>query len=99
MIMNPDAEVFAEVMTVICCSIAALTLITMIGRMLWKMGSRMSATPVRSAIASPDVQRLELAIDAIAVEVERISEGQRFTVALLSDALPRAHESQSLTAE
>ena len=38
---------------------------------------------------SPDVtarlERMEQAIDAIAVEVERISEGQRFTTKLLSD--------------
>lgn len=37
------------------------------------------------------LERMELAIDSIAVEVERISEGQRFTTKLLSDrqqALP-----------
>jgi len=31
------------------------------------------------------LQRMEQAIDAIAVEVERISEGQRFTTKLLSE--------------
>ena len=31
------------------------------------------------------LERMELAIDSIAVEVERISEGQRFTTKLLSD--------------
>ena len=39
--------------------------------------------------ASPEViqrlERMEQAIDAIAVEVERISEGQRFTTKLLSE--------------
>ena len=37
------------------------------------------------------LERMELAIDSIAVEVERISEGQRFTTKLLSErqqALP-----------
>ena len=37
------------------------------------------------------LERMEQAIDSIAVEVERISEGQRFTTKLLSDrqqALP-----------
>ena len=38
---------------------------------------------------SPDVsarlERMEQAIDAIAVEVERIAEGQRFTTKLLTD--------------
>ncbi|HUF31319.1 MAG TPA: hypothetical protein VMM77_11775, partial [Gemmatimonadaceae bacterium] len=32
------------------------------------------------------LERMEQAIDAIAVEVERISEGQRFATKLLSDA-------------
>ena len=31
------------------------------------------------------LERMETAIDSIAVEVERISEGQRFTTKLLSD--------------
>ena len=42
-----------------------------------------------SASIPPDVaarlERMEQAIDTIAVEVERISEGQRFTTRLLSD--------------
>jgi hypothetical protein len=35
-------------------------------------------------------ERIEQAIDAIAVEVERISEGQRFTTKLLTDRPERA---------
>ena len=31
------------------------------------------------------LERMEMAIDSIAVEVERISEGQRFTTKLLSE--------------
>jgi hypothetical protein len=42
----------------------------------------------------PDVsarlERMEQAIDSIAVEIERISEGQRFTTKLLSDRAPSA---------
>jgi hypothetical protein len=42
-----------------------------------------------SPTASPEItarlERMEQAIDSIAVEVERISEGQRFTTRLLSD--------------
>ncbi len=33
-------------------------------------------------------QRLETAVDAIAIEVERISEAQRFMIGLLGDSLP-----------
>jgi hypothetical protein len=34
------------------------------------------------------MQRLETAVDTIAIEVERISEAQRFMVGLLSESLP-----------
>lgn len=46
----------------------------------------------RGGISTPQIQqmddrlsRIEQAIDAMAVEVERISEGQRFTTKLLSE--------------
>jgi hypothetical protein len=42
-------------------------------------GSRMSSD------AEARIERIEHAVDAIAVEVERISEGQRFTTRLLND--------------
>ena len=49
---------------------------------------RVESSSVQRALP-PDVtarlERMEQAIDAIAVEVERISEGQRFTTKLLSD--------------
>ena len=36
------------------------------------------------------LERMENAIDAIAVEIERISEGQRFTTKLLSERVDKA---------
>ena len=43
---------------------------------------------------NPDVEhrleRIELAVDAIAVEVERMAESQRFTTRLLSERLPQS---------
>jgi hypothetical protein len=51
---------------------------------------RMDSRPAEST--SPDVaarlERMEQAIDSIAVEVERISEGQRFTTRLLAERIP-----------
>lgn len=48
----------------------------------WELKARIPSVP-------PDVSdrlsRMEQALDAIAVEVERISEGQRFTTKLLSE--------------
>jgi hypothetical protein len=57
---------------------------------------------VQQAEAAPSVTearlaRIEQAVDAIALEVERISEGQRFTTKLLSDhnqMLPKATSRQ-----
>jgi hypothetical protein len=57
---------------------------------------RLERKPVGSAIppeVSARLERMEQAIDAIAVEVERISEGQRFTTKLLTD---RATEKPAL---
>lgn len=41
------------------------------------------------------LERIEQAVDAIAVEVERISEGQRFTTKLLSEVRPAALPGES----
>ena len=42
------------------------------------------ATPAVSSDVSQRLERIEHAIDAMSVEVERISEGQRFTTKLLA---------------
>jgi hypothetical protein len=52
-------------------------------RML-KRGGRQSA-PAQSAESMQRMERLEQAVDAIAIEVERISEGQRFVTRLLTE--------------
>ncbi len=58
---------------------------------------RQDAAPLRSpadAETNARLARIETAIEAMAVEIERISEGQRFTTRLLSErqapALPAA---------
>lgn len=54
-------------------------------RMMWK---RASAGPVRSMIppeTSGRLERIEQAVEAIAIEVERVSEGQRFVTKLMSE--------------
>ena len=43
------------------------------------------ATPVASSDTTARLERIEHAIDAISIEVERIAEGQRFTTKLLSE--------------
>jgi hypothetical protein len=46
---------------------------------------RETGRPASPADVTARLQRMEQAIDSIAVEVERISEGQRFTTKLLSE--------------
>jgi len=46
---------------------------------------RVEAKPLTPALPDPRLERMEQAIEAIAVEIERISEAQRFTTKLLSD--------------
>ena len=52
---------------------------------------RLERKPAGSAIpleVTARLERMEQAIDSIAVEVERISEGQRFTTKLLTERAP-----------
>jgi hypothetical protein len=62
-----------------------------IARALARKIDRESLQPKVPPEIAGRLERMETAIDSIAVEVERISEGQRFTTKLLSDrpqALP-----------
>ena len=85
--MEGDVLVFAQVMFVIVASTAGFVAIGLGARMLWRAGSRVKP---RTMAAADDarLERLEAAVDAIAIEVERISESQRFTVTMLNDRLP-----------
>lgn len=53
-------------------------------RNIWRRGSRHVPPPV-SHESTERMERLEQAVDAIAIEVERISEGQRFVTRLLTE--------------
>jgi hypothetical protein len=55
-----------------------------ISRLIWKRGSRIGQIPPASESA-PRLERIEQAVDAIAIEVERVSEGQRFVTRLLAE--------------
>jgi hypothetical protein len=85
--MDPDVLTFAAVMLIIVSSTASLAAIGLGTRTLWHWGSRRER--MRDVPRDDDgLQRLETAVDTIAIEVERISEAQRFMVGLLGDALP-----------
>lgn len=84
--MSPDVIEFAQVMIVLVGTATASVVLALGTRLLWRLGSR---PPKRAApqISREEFERLQTAVDAIAIEVERISEGQRFTVTLLSSQL------------
>jgi len=85
--MQSDTLMFAQVMTVIVASVASFVAIGLGARVLWRMGSHAKPAAITPA-TDARLERLEQAVEAIAIETERISEGQRFTVALLSERLP-----------
>ena len=53
-------------------------------RNIWRRGSR-KAEPAPSPASNERMERLEQAVDAIAIEIERVSEGQRFVTRLLTE--------------
>jgi hypothetical protein len=56
-----------------------------IARRMWKRAKVVPATQ-EAVIAGARLERIEQAVDAIAIEVERISEAQRFTTKLMSES-------------
>ena len=77
--MDPDAPFVIAVLAIIAGTLITLTKIIV---------NRRSAGAVTSKELQAIEQRLarmEQAIDSIAIETERISEGQRFTTKLLAD--------------
>lgn len=77
--MNPDIVEFAQVMTIL-----GTFLVVTIGCIVVAMKVLKRRPPERPALDENRLQHLEQAVDAIALEVERISEGQRFTTKLLA---------------
>ena len=59
-----------------------------ISRLLWKRGPRKMTVPTAVPESNGRLERIEQAVDAIAIEVERVSEGQRFVTRLLSERTP-----------
>jgi hypothetical protein len=66
-------------------TIAFITVGLPIARAFARRMDRSSLQPTLPPDTGARLQRMEQAIDAIAVEVERIAEGQRFTTKLLAE--------------
>lgn len=80
--MDPDAITFAVVCLTVVAAVGSLVAITVGARIVLMRAKRRNDIP---AMDDRRLQHLEQAIDAIAIEIERISEGQRFTTKLLAD--------------
>jgi hypothetical protein len=78
--MDPDVVKFAEVLAVII--VAAVPLAAAAALVKWLVRSQRAAAPP-TRLDDDRLARLEQTVDAIAVEVERIAESQRFTTKLL----------------
>jgi hypothetical protein len=85
--MNPDVKMFGQIMMIIIMTLASLVALGLGARILWRWGSRIKPTNPPAYGANDDrLRHLETAVDSIAIEVERISEAQRFMVGLLGES-------------
>ena len=81
-------------------SITTMVVATPLVRAFARRLDRGGASPKELSGIEDRLQRIEQAVDAMSIEVERISEGQRFTTKLLADrfkdaaALPGAQAGQ-----
>jgi hypothetical protein len=67
--------------------VLVLPLVLVLARRLWVRSPRREVLDLEN---SPRLQRIEQAVESIAVEVERIGEAQRFTTRLLAERQPDA---------
>jgi hypothetical protein len=80
--MDPDVATFAQVSVVIVGLVGSLALITVVMVRLLSRGAR---PPKQQTLNDDRLEQLQLSVDAIAVEVERIAEAQRFSAKLLAE--------------
>lgn len=80
--MDPDAITFAVVCTTIVATVGCLVAIGVAARLLLMRAKRLAT---RAPGDDNRLRQLQESVDAIAIEVERISEAQRFTTKLLAD--------------
>ena len=75
------------VVIVALAAAAAVAIVKTIASTVLKMREQNNGfrNPPVSSVTDERLARIEAAVEAIAIEVERISEGQRFTTKLLSD--------------
>lgn len=88
--MDPDAMKFAQMAAVFVAMCGALGVGTMAFVVATRLLRRMSSPTAAPRLDDQRLARLEQAVDTIAVEVERISESQRFIAKLLDERSPES---------
>jgi hypothetical protein len=84
--MNEDIVVPIAGMTMIVMLVLGVPFVRALARRWERQPLQQTVPPEVTA----RLERIEQAVDAVAIEVERISEGQRFTTKLLSDRVGEA---------
>lgn len=79
-----------EIMTLSVLSIVLIwfPLAFGVGRAIWNRSNRPGPPAPAFTETALRLERLEASVDAIAIEIERVSEGQRFVTKLLSESQP-----------
>ena len=91
-----DRSIAIVAMTAILTGgVIVVSLIATIGR-AWQRRSSKAAGGLAFEQIDARLERIELAVDSMAVEMERLSEGQRFTTKLLSERRPEPVPAQRL---
>jgi exonuclease VII large subunit len=80
----PDGAVVISIAFFVMCAVIAIG-VPLVRAFTRRMDKRNAAPPSTDAETRDRLERIEQAVDAIAVEVERISEGQRFTTKIISE--------------
>jgi hypothetical protein len=81
--MDPGVVTFAEIIGVIVAAVAALAGVGIVAK--WSLVAAKRRELRSSQLDIERLERLQQSIDAIAIEVERITEAQRFSAKLLAE--------------
>ena len=83
--MDPDVLRIAQIVAVVVLALSFLSVVTHTVRALYLREKRKSELPSGMTVDDSRFERLERAVDAIALEVERMTEAQRFTAKLMTE--------------
>lgn len=94
----PDGAIVISIAFFVMCAVIAIGF--PIARAFARRMDKRAIVPAADNDTQMRLERIEHAVDAIALEVERISEGQRFTSKVLADlrALPEPDPAEALAA-